>query len=111
MLDFWGTWCPPCLTDIPLVQALADAHPDVAVLGMASFEAPDADPEAVARERGARYRIVHADEATLAAYRVEAVPAYVLIGRDGTILYSALHDDDDQALVRLTSLIRSLTAR
>lgn len=111
LLDFWGTWCPPCIADIPTVQALADAHPDLVVLGMASFEEPEADPEGVARSHGARYRIVPTDDATAEAYSVEAVPAYVLIGRDGAVLYSALHDDDATALERLGTLLRSLNAR
>lgn len=111
LLDFWGTWCAPCLADIPRIQALADAHADLVVLGMASFEEPEADPEDVARSHGARYRIVPTDDATVEAYRVEAVPAYVLIGRDGAVLYSALHDDDETALDRLDTLIRSLMAR
>src|SRR3954464_6653726 len=35
VLNFWATWCVPCIQEIPEIAAFAHAHPDVGVLGVA----------------------------------------------------------------------------
>ena len=93
VLDFWGTWCAPCVEVLPAMGELAEAHPEVTVLGLASYELEDATPTAFARERGASYPVLLADTQTLEAYHVYAFPTYFVIGPDGTLLYHAVHDD------------------
>src|ERR1043166_1834854 len=36
VVNFWATWCPPCIDEIPELSKLQEAHPnDVVVLGVA----------------------------------------------------------------------------
>jgi thiol-disulfide isomerase/thioredoxin len=39
ILNFWATWCEPCREEMPEISALASAHPEIAVLGVAIDEA------------------------------------------------------------------------
>ncbi|MEK6700788.1 MAG: TlpA disulfide reductase family protein [Planctomycetota bacterium] len=38
VVEFWATWCGPCLTSIPHLTETAKAHSDVTFIGMASSE-------------------------------------------------------------------------
>ncbi len=35
LVNFWGTWCPPCLNELPELNRLQDAHQDLVVIGVA----------------------------------------------------------------------------
>ena len=35
VVNFWATWCPPCIHEMPDLQALSERHPHAAFVGLA----------------------------------------------------------------------------
>jgi thiol-disulfide isomerase/thioredoxin len=100
LVDFWATWCPPCVASIPTLNALAQKYHDqgFAILGInvdAMHE--DVKDDKAALQVVRRFLVKHrvtwlnllngqgvSDFAT--AYRVEQIPASFLVGNDGKIV-------------------------
>ena len=87
VLNFWATWCPPCLREIPELVLLHEALYDeeVAIVGVA---AQSGKADAVEKFVGAHdmsYPIWMVDDASLDAFGVVGFPFTFLIDREGEI--------------------------
>ncbi|MDP3069562.1 MAG: TlpA disulfide reductase family protein [Opitutaceae bacterium] len=112
VLDFWATWCGPCLSSFPQVRDLVAhyAAADVVVLGVTSIQGRVANLESAVistqgdpdRERGlmpafikARdmtWPVVFSDEPVFnPAYGVQGIPHMTIIAPDGTVRHNGLH--------------------
>jgi thiol-disulfide isomerase/thioredoxin len=91
VLNFWATWCAPCLAEMPDLDRLARAYADeVRVVGINLGE-PAEPALAWAARLGIGYALVSDADGTLSAlYALRGQPTTVFIGRDGTIRHIAL---------------------
>ena len=103
MLDFWATWCGPCVAEMPILLRLASEYESRGVV----FLAASRDDPSVAKvqvglfidQRApalARYA-AFADEGTADAYDVSAIPTMVLIDRKGQVHASYLGAANERA--------------
>jgi len=87
LLDFWGTFCMPCVKALPELQAM---HAKYAARGFAvvGVTVDDRLPMVVKATKAAKvtYPILQATPAVWSAYKVNALPSLVLVGRDGRIV-------------------------
>src|SRR3954466_1640216 len=63
VLNFWATWCVPCIQEIPEIAAFRKAHPEVVVLGVAEDARDAAKVKQFATKVGHDYPLVLADDA------------------------------------------------
>lgn len=93
LLDFWATWCPPCLAMMPTLHDLyRDWHPRGA-----EFVGIDSDGPMATREDVRGFLVEHplpypvviddrSDRSAGGAYGVSSIPHVVIVDRDGKIV-------------------------
>ncbi len=70
VVDFWGTWCPPCRREIPHLVAIANKYRDrgLEIVGIADEKVPEAQRTAkvvaFAKEEKIPYRLVLGNDKT-----------------------------------------------
>jgi len=90
-LDFWGTWCAPCLAEMPASEALRQhfAGRDVVFVYLSVNDPKEKWQRMLASRKLGTFQAVHLwspDLKTAQAYQVSEYPSYYLIGRDGHLL-------------------------
>ncbi|MCH8844118.1 MAG: TlpA family protein disulfide reductase, partial [SAR324 cluster bacterium] len=87
LLDFWATYCIPCLDAIPEFQKLYELHrkEGFEVIGISIDSFTENVPTFV-KELGVGYTIVlDPDAKAQDAYRIRGLPETFLVGRDGKV--------------------------
>ena len=84
IVDFWATWCGPCLRSMPSLDSLAARYPnDVSVIAVNLDDAAEA--RALFDERRYRMSLVFDDGHTSERYGVTTIPHSVVIDRAGVV--------------------------
>jgi thiol-disulfide isomerase/thioredoxin len=88
LVNFWATWCPPCLAEIPELVALHDAHKDsdLVVVGVA-LDSTRASVAEFAAKSGISYPLVLGDRKMVAQIgAVEVLPTSYLYAPSGELV-------------------------
>lgn len=86
LLNFWATWCPYCLSEMPAMQQLADKYGGkLEVVGVNAGE-ESMKASSYAADHDIHYTLaLDSDLAVTHAYRVANMPASLFIDRNGVV--------------------------
>lgn len=112
VIDFWATWCVPCLQVMPILDRLQRQYAErgLVVLGLNTDESASRIVNFFDRERlSVSFRILYMREGegkeTARAYGIDAIPRTLFIDADGVVRADLVgaHSEDDyvQALAKV----------
>jgi peroxiredoxin len=111
LLDFWATWCGPCVQAMPEVDGVAEKFADRGLVFFAVNVAEDAETikEFLKTSKLEVPVAMDADGKITESYGVEGIPQTVLIGKDGKVQVVHVGFSDNLA-EQLTQQVEDLLA-
>jgi thioredoxin len=85
LVDFWASWCPPCVRFAPIYERVSANHPDIV------FAKVDTEAEPALSEE----------------FSIRSIPTIMAI-RDGVIVFQQAGALPEQALESLITQVRAL---
>lgn len=88
VLNFWATWCGPCVAEMPHFQKAAEkyaANKEVVFLAI-SVDDNRLAARSFIEKRGYKFSVAY-DSGAAASYKVRGIPATFIIDRKGMIQY------------------------
>jgi cytochrome c biogenesis protein CcmG/thiol:disulfide interchange protein DsbE len=98
LLNVWGTFCPPCIVEMPSLEKLHQAYGDSG-LKMVAVSIDDAVSEdsiaAFAKNLGVTFEILHDPTHEIEkVLQITGYPETFVIGKEGTIRKKWISNDD-----------------
>jgi peroxiredoxin len=91
-LNFWATWCEPCLEEMPAMERLSRAYRDrgLVVLAISADREGASVVKPFLKRHGLSFSVgLDPDQSVARLYRVWALPSTFILGRTGVRLFQA----------------------
>ena len=88
-IDLWATWCGPCRREMPYLKQLEENFADAQItfLGISIDRDKEKWEEMMKGDSHTGVQLYLGNESSfLDAYRVESIPRFILVGKDGVII-------------------------
>ena len=104
IVNYWATWCGPCIKEMPALSTFVSEHDDVTAIGLAFEDTDRADLEAFLKKNPVTYPIAQIDiDNPPAAFDVpRGLPMTYVIAPDGSVAKQVMGPIDEKDLARIT---------
>jgi peroxiredoxin len=93
LIDFWGTWCPPCVESVPELRNLYKRYSKegtFVIIGISSDDDEEEWREFTLKNKMIWPQYRDKDHHILRAFGIRAFPTYILIDHEGIVRFSSV---------------------
>ena len=103
IVDFWATWCGPCVAALPHLDKLYKEQSDkgLKVLAVDLQEEKDKVQAFVTKKGWGLPVVLDSDGAVAGQYKAEAIPETIVIGKDGKVKQIFVGGGNEEAIAAL----------
>jgi cytochrome c biogenesis protein CcmG/thiol:disulfide interchange protein DsbE len=94
LLNFWATWCAPCIAEMPSLIELHHDRPDLAILAVSIDEDEDEYKHFIVRRHIDLITVRDPSQTAAKLYHTEGWPETYIIDRNGLIRRKIVGDPD-----------------
>ena len=103
LIDFWATWCPPCVKGIPHLKELYKKYKNknFEIIGISLDKKKDLVEQYISKEQ-IKWKMIYSGKAwtddIARLYKVNLIPSYWVIDKDGILRDFGIHLRDEHKL-------------
>src|SRR5580704_5412544 len=89
LLDFWGTWCPPCRQSVPVVRVLQKIYAGkmFQIVGISSDDDEEVWRTFIQAQQMSWSEYIDLSGTVQQAFKIDSFPTYIVLDKDGVIRY------------------------
>jgi thiol-disulfide isomerase/thioredoxin len=107
VIDFWATWCGPCLSSFPALQKVYNkynANPNIVILALNTWErTKGAEKEQAVKQFIAdnlyTFKVLFDEENIVTQYGVTGIPTKFIVDQDGMIQFKSVGFTGEAAMI------------
>jgi thiol-disulfide isomerase/thioredoxin len=91
VLEFWSTWCVPCVNAIPHFNDLTEKYKqDITFISINSYETKEIVEKFLTKKPMASFVALDEDKSLKNAFNVESIPVTIIIDKDGMLRWRGI---------------------
>lgn len=97
LINFWATWCKPCLQEIPAIKLIANKYKNLKIISVSLDNDSSAFKKMIAGKQMNWSHILN-NKSMLSAFKVNPIPMLYLVDEKGIIVYNKIErfNENDQ---------------
>jgi thiol-disulfide isomerase/thioredoxin len=106
VLDFWGSWCAPCIKAMPKIEKLHQYYKnqkDIVIIGVSARESNPNAAKIYFNKMPYNYIHIQNGDEIADAFKVNSFPAVYIINKEGLIIdaFFGFHDEDFERVKKI----------
>ena len=85
-MNFWATWCPPCIAEMPDIHNLYKSQPDSTRFFMISLDRDKQKAIDYVKEKDFTFPIYFLNSSLPKSYDISSIPTTYVLSKDGNIV-------------------------